>query len=142
MFVTLPEAGINDIAASYLLDVLQLCSDTAATRFETVGMVVLGVTLVCGQFVLLPMMLKCCKLSDFGSMFIGLTCVLAMCLLGILVYFFNRNYIGYIFYIVLGLTYLNPPIILGALSKRLDEKEQGIGLGVLHLHCYMIILII
>ena len=58
--------------------------------------------------------------------------VLILCLLGIFVYFIKQYYMGILFYVLLGFTYLNPPIVNGVLSQRLDEKEQGIGLGVLH----------
>ena len=132
IFVSLPEAGINDISTSYFYDVLNLCTTEEATRYSTVNAVLSGLTLMVSQMVLLPLMFGPCKLSDLGGFFVGLTMILIMCLIGVIVYFIPQVWVGFLFSLFSSLALLNPPILNGALSRRLDEKEQGIGLGVLH----------
>ena len=132
LFVSLPENGINDISTSYFYDVLQLCTTQEATKYSSVNAVLSGLTTMISQIILLPLMFGVCKISDLGGLFIGLTTILIMCLIGVMVYFIPQIWVGFLFSIFSSLTNLNVPILSGTLSKRLDEKEQGIGLGVLH----------
>ena len=132
IFTALPENGIQTLIVPYLLDVLNISGDNAVTDFSSSAVVIFGISTIVCQAIILPILSRVFKFTDYTLIILSLFTILFFSLFGIYVYFNDTMLMGYIMCVIFSFAYVGSPVISGALSVRLNEKDQGLGMGVLH----------
>ena len=134
-FTLLPESGIRDIMASYLIYMLNDkyfdSNKSKETYFNSMSMSILGIAMLISQIILLPILNKIFNKNDIILFAIGIIILLIWCFFFFYLYLNPNIYIGYLIRILFGCSTIVSSIITGALSKRLTKKEQGLGIGIL-----------
>lgn len=136
LVTAIPETGLNDMLTNYCNDLLNLCGDSDGnndtTSKDALFTLTLGATMLGTQLILMPILTKCCKISDTGLFIIGLITLQIMMFCGGLLYFIPHLIVAMGIFASYGGSYLLSPIVDGSLSKRLSDEDQGIGIGVVH----------
>ena len=131
----MPECGLQDLLAAYLLYMLNDeyfdSNESLEAYFTSVSISLLGVAMLISQTIVLPMLNKCFKDNDLVLFTIGLTLLLLLCTMGVYIYINPDLYVGYITRIIFGFATIIGPITTSSLSKRLSKEEQGLGIGIL-----------
>ena len=134
-FTYMPECGLQDLLAAYLLYMLNDeyfdSNESLEAYFTSVSISLLGVAMLISQTIVLPMLNKCFKDNDLILITIGLTLILLLCIMGVYIYINPHLYVGYLIRIIFGFTTIIGPITTSCLSKRLTKEEQGLGIGIL-----------
>jgi len=82
--------------------------------------------------VILPLLCHYWKLADTKLFALALLVMLCFMCSGCLLYFWKSTAMAMLLWTFFGLSFMANPITNGALSKRLTEKEQGMGMGFTH----------
>jgi len=111
---------------------LSLCKSSAAVEFTTVYSVIFGTTMLVLLLGGIPLMSKCWGISDSSLLLIGIAHLLFIMAGGVVVYWLDYQWFGYVIAYFFGVTFMISPLINGIVSTYLSKREQGVGLGVLH----------
>lgn len=132
LITAIPETGIDHITMSYIADILELCEDGENTKVNSYNTMAMGTSMVLTQLLLLPMLIRFCTSNDIYLIFIGIIILLMYMLTGIAMYFYPSLVFSILIYCCFGMALILPPVMNGALSKRLSKQQQGLGMGILH----------
>ena len=130
LITAIPESGVDDMMTNYCDEQLDVCNSNTLTEYNALFTGSMGVAMLISQLGVLPWLTK--YVTDVGLFIIGLTSVMIFMIAAALLYFIPNVVIGVIIWCGFGVSYLLAPIVDGALSKRLKDEEQGLGIGVVH----------
>eukprot|EP01084_Bolivina_argentea_P169597 293987_1 len=134
LVTAIPETGLNDILTNYCNEQLGLCSDNngsnSTTTKDAIFTGTIGAVLLISQLFMMPIFTK--YLNDIGLFIIGLLTLQIMMFMAGLLYFIPNIIVAISIFASFGASYILIPIVDGSLSKRLNDKDQGIGIGVVH----------
>eukprot|EP00483_Globobulimina_turgida_P008535 UN08552 len=131
LVASIPESGIDDMIGSYTDDILSLCDDDQkAATFNALSGIAMGLVMLISQLIVLPILAK--FFSDILLLAFVLIAVFSFMCSGIIAYLFPNYITGLLIWACFGLSFVTSPVINGCLAKRLNKKEQGLGMGILH----------
>eukprot|EP01084_Bolivina_argentea_P040357 74583_1 len=134
LITSFPENGISDFITSYIDDMLAVTDDdNKATFVNSICEIIFAMVLLVTQLILIPMLFKCFNINNDILMFaIGIMALVLFAVSGMVMYVWRTIYSACLIWIAFGLTYILIPVTNGALASRMDEREQGVSIGVLH----------
>ena len=134
-FTQLPECGLQDLAGAYLIFFLNdkyfHDDSTKQAMFTNALLIYVGVAILVGQSVLLPILNKIFKNNDLLLMSLGLSIYVFYCAFGVFIYSHPTLNVAYTQAMIFGVGSILSSITNATLSKRLSEKEQGLGNGIM-----------
>lgn len=90
----------------------------------------MGVVMLISQLLVLPLLAK--FFSDIFLFVFVLLAVFGFMASGVIAYLWPNDITGILIWAMFGLSFITSPVTNGCLAKRLNEKEQGLGMGILH----------
>eukprot|EP00484_Ammonia_sp_Unknown_P001199 CAMPEP_0197023324 /NCGR_PEP_ID=MMETSP1384-20130603/4044_1 /TAXON_ID=29189 /ORGANISM="Ammonia sp." /LENGTH=429 /DNA_ID=CAMNT_0042451519 /DNA_START=172 /DNA_END=1461 /DNA_ORIENTATION=+ len=130
LVTAIPESGLDDIIMNYCNEQLDLCGATKTTAYDSLFSITIGVVAFVFLMVLMPLMSRC--INDVGLLVVGLLFLLMVMASAALLYFVPNVVVAMSIWATFAASYILNPTVDGSLSQRLDDADQGVGIGVIH----------
>eukprot|EP01084_Bolivina_argentea_P207426 353903_1 len=129
-FASLPETGVLEIAITFILDQMGINNDIESTKISSLFLISAAIGLLIGNLYILPK-LKQLNFSDVNILAIGCELSIVAFIFMSLISFYPHLSFVFLSGILLTLGMISFPSANGLVTKYLNEKEQGIGFGVI-----------